>query len=102
LQDASFHPTSTLFSSIGTSYTDNATRADFLAGQFFDIRLEVHAPLNGSEATGNPKADERFTLTIAKGRQKPVPATEFFKLTEPKLEHWNFSWYEGKNRFRFW
>ena len=24
---------------------------DFLAGQYFDIRLEVHAPVNGSEAT---------------------------------------------------
>lgn len=24
---------------------------DFLAGQYFDIRLEIHAPVNGSEAT---------------------------------------------------
>jgi hypothetical protein len=24
---------------------------DFLAGQYFDVRLEVHAPVNGSEAT---------------------------------------------------
>ena len=24
-------------------------RADFLAGQYFDIRVEVHAPVNGSE-----------------------------------------------------
>jgi hypothetical protein len=24
---------------------------DFLAGQYFDIRIEIHAPVNGSEAT---------------------------------------------------
>jgi hypothetical protein len=24
-------------------------QADFLAGQYFDIRVEVHAPVNGSE-----------------------------------------------------
>jgi hypothetical protein len=24
---------------------------DFLAGQYFDIRVEIHAPVNGSEAT---------------------------------------------------
>ena len=70
-------------------------RADFLAGQYFDIRLEVHAPLNGSEATGNTQADSRFTFTIAKGDGAPVAATEYFKLPEPKLERWNFSWYEG-------
>ena len=77
-------------------------RADFLAGQYFDIRLEVHAPLNGSEATGNPKADEKFTFTIAKGDDKPISAKEYFKLDEPKLEHWNFSWYEGRARPLDW
>jgi hypothetical protein len=40
---------------------------DFLAGQFFDIRLEIHAPVNGSEATdGVP--DENFSLTIIRVR----------------------------------
>lgn len=24
---------------------------DFLAGQYFDIRIEIHAPVNGSEVT---------------------------------------------------
>jgi hypothetical protein len=71
-------------------------RADFLAGQYFDIRLEVHAPINGSEATGNSKADEKFTFTISKGKGYTVPATQYFKVPEPKLEHWNFSWYEGR------
>ncbi|PSN69923.1 alkaline phosphatase-like protein [Corynespora cassiicola Philippines] len=68
-------------------------QADFLAGQYFDIRLEVHAPLNGSEAIGLP-ADEHFTFTVAKGDDEPVPVTEFFSLEEPKLERWDFSWFE--------
>jgi hypothetical protein len=71
------------------------TRADFLAGQYFDIRLEVHAPKNGSEAIGLPP-DEKFTFTIAKGNGSAKPVTEFFKLDEPKLENWTFSWFEGK------
>ncbi|EHK99643.1 putative Alkaline phosphatase H [Glarea lozoyensis 74030] len=43
-------------------------QADFLAGQYFDIRLE---------AGGSPQ-----------------PAASFFKIAEPALERWNFTWYE--------
>ena len=70
-------------------------RADFLAGQYFDIRLEVHAPVNGSEANGK-LPDEHFTLTIAKEDGDPVPAAEYFEVEEAKLERWNFTWYEGR------
>lgn len=66
---------------------------DFLAGQFFDIRLEVHAPINGSEAT-NGKPDANFTFSIAKAGKAAQPATQFFGVAEPKLENWTFSWYE--------
>ncbi|KAF2279530.1 alkaline phosphatase-like protein [Westerdykella ornata] len=68
-------------------------QADFLAGQYFDIRLEVHAPRNGSEAIGLPP-DEKFTFTIAKGKGKPQDVTKFFGIEDPKLEKWDFSWYE--------
>jgi hypothetical protein len=61
-----------------------------LAGQYFDIRLEVHQPVNGSEAIGKP-LDERFTFTVAKkgaaGAAKS--AVEYFK-----IEKWNFTWFE--------
>lgn len=70
-------------------------RADFLAGQYFDIRLEVHQPVNGSEYTGKP-LDERFTFTVAKKGAAAKAATEYFKLEEPKLEKWSFSYWEGK------
>ena len=63
---------------------------DFLAGQFFDVRLEVHAPVNGSEATdGVP--DEDFTFTIGKVGGTAQPAAEFFGVDEPALETWDFT-----------
>jgi hypothetical protein len=70
------------------------SRADFLAGQYFDIRLEVHQPRNGSEFIGLP-LDNNFTFTVAKKGGEAKSATEFFSLQEPKLEHWNFTWFEG-------
>ncbi|CAN9241456.1 unnamed protein product [Alternaria sp. RS040] len=69
------------------------SRADFLAGQYFDIRLEVHQPRNGSEFIGLP-LDEQFTFTLGKKGEEAKPVTEFFNLEEPKLEKWNFTWYE--------
>ncbi|KAI7610717.1 hypothetical protein KC319_g20630, partial [Hortaea werneckii] len=68
---------------------------DFLAGQYFDIRLEVHAPVNGSEHTGGSTTpDEDFTFTIGKVGEEAVPAAELFGLEEPEIESWSFSWYE--------
>ncbi|OJD35715.1 alkaline phosphatase [Diplodia corticola] len=73
-------------------------QADFLAGQYFDVRLEVHAPLNGSQAIGR-RADENFKFTIAKvdeggALSEAVSATDYFGTEEPELEKWDFSWYE--------
>lgn len=71
-------------------------RTDFLAGQYFDIRLEVHSPVNGSEAcAGEP--DPNFTFTIAKKCDEPIAATKYFDVEEPKLESWDFTWYEGES-----
>ena len=66
---------------------------DFLAGQYFDIRLEVHAPTNGSEAT-NGVPDKDFTFTLSKVGGTAQPAATFFDVKEPELETWDFSWYE--------
>ncbi|PNS18568.1 hypothetical protein CAC42_5107 [Sphaceloma murrayae] len=74
-------------------------QTDFLAGQYFDIRLEVHAPRNGSEAISSPP-DPNFRFSVQKiGQERPRPAPAFFNrfgfnLTEPPLERWNFTWYE--------
>ncbi|KKF93605.1 Alkaline phosphatase [Ceratocystis platani] len=70
---------------------------DFLPGQYFDLRVEVHAPLNGSEAFNNGVPDEAFTTTIRKvGEEVARPITEFFPTEEPKLETWQFGWYEDR------
>lgn len=66
---------------------------DFLAGQYFDIRVEVHAPVNGSEAT-NGIPDEEFTFTIARAGEDAKDASAYFESDEPELETWDFSYYE--------
>lgn len=65
-----------------------------MAGQLFDIRVEVHAPVNGSEANGGVP-DQNFTLSIEKAGGRSQSAAAFFKVAEPALEQWNFTWYEG-------
>ncbi|KAL7625734.1 hypothetical protein AAE478_004957 [Parahypoxylon ruwenzoriense] len=69
-------------------------QSDFLPGQYFDLRLEVHAPVNGSEAFNNGVPDEKFSVTISKEGGEPKSITEFFDVAEPELEKWDFSWYE--------
>lgn len=71
------------------------SQQDFLPGQYFDLRFEVHAPVNGSEAFNSGVPDTAFTTSITKkgGRAQSIEA--FFGLSEPpKLETWTFSWYE--------
>lgn len=65
-------------------------QTNFLAGQYFDIRLEVHAPVNGSEATADGQPDENFTFCIQSGGVKCVDAAKYFGVDEPKLETWTF------------
>lgn len=70
---------------------------DFLPGQEFDIRFEVHAPVNGSEAFNDGVPDDAFTVTIAKADNStgsPQTVAEFFGVAEPEVETWTFSWYE--------
>lgn len=71
-------------------------RVDFLAGSYFDIRLEVHAPVNGSEQNPGQRGvpDPNFTFTIAKKGASPKNASTFFGVPEPQLERWNFTWFE--------
>jgi hypothetical protein len=71
-------------------------QADFLAGQTFDIRLEVHAPVNGSEAHNNGVPDDKFKFTIHYEGDWVGPRTApvFFKTKEAPLERWNFTWFE--------
>lgn len=65
-------------------------QTDFLVGQFFDIRLEVHAPVNGSQAAHAGVPDEKFTFCIQSGGNCKNAAS-FFSVKEPTLEKWTFS-----------
>lgn len=67
---------------------------DFLPGQQFDIRFEVHAPVNGSEAFNEGVPDEKFTVTIEKEDGSAKTVGSFFNIDEPNIEKWKFSWYE--------
>ena len=53
----------------------------------------MHAPINGSEATGKPP-DEHFSLAIQPESGTPIPAAEFFDIPEPSLQRWTFNWTE--------
>jgi len=54
---------------------------------------QFHAPVNGSEANGGGP-DPNFTFMVAKVNGTAQPASTFFKVSEPSLERWNFTWYE--------
>ncbi|KAH9481356.1 Alkaline phosphatase H [Psilocybe cubensis] len=69
-------------------------QTDFLAGQLFDIRLEVHAPVNGSEAYNGGIVNEKFSFCIQSGKGSCQDVTTFFKLRDPALEKWSFSYFE--------
>jgi len=69
-------------------------QADFLPGQEFDIRVEVHAPVNGSEAYNNGVPDNAFTLTIQREGSRAQAVTDFFHKSDPTLETWSFKYFE--------
>ena len=69
--------------------------AEFMPGSHFDLRLEVHAPFNGSEAYNGGVPDKNFTFTVGRNGETPVSAEKFFVTSQtPKLENWTFSWFE--------
>ncbi|KAJ9126780.1 hypothetical protein QFC24_001812 [Naganishia onofrii] len=70
------------------------TEAEFIAGGHFDIRLEVHAPVNGSEAYNNGVPDENFKLTLDNGKGYSADVTSFFQIEDSPIEKWNFTYFE--------
>ncbi|KAL0954934.1 hypothetical protein HGRIS_003867 [Hohenbuehelia grisea] len=69
-------------------------QTDFLAGAYFDIRVEVHAPVNGSEAYNNGVVNEKFDLCVQRGDGPCQDVKKFFKTKESKLETWSFQYFE--------
>lgn len=59
-------------------------QVDFIAGQTFDIRVEVQAPVNGSEAYNGGVPSSDFSVVIAGGDSEPIDITQFFSIEDPK------------------
>ncbi|KAJ8503406.1 hypothetical protein ONZ45_g10884 [Pleurotus djamor] len=69
-------------------------QAEFFPGSLFDIRLEVHAPVNGSEASNNGVVNQQFSLCIQQGTGRCQDVTKFFSVKESPVETWSFSYFE--------
>ena len=52
----------------------------------FDIRVEVQAPVNGSEAYNGGTPNQEFSVVIAGDGAEPVDITQFFQVEDPKGE----------------
>ncbi|GAA5822445.1 hypothetical protein JCM10212_006214, partial [Sporobolomyces blumeae] len=73
-------------------------QAEFLAGQVFDIRVEVQAPLNGTMPYNNGVPDGDFSLSISRvGDQHDddvKTVSEFYGVEPPVVESYNFTYFE--------
>jgi hypothetical protein len=74
-------------------------QSEFLAGQYFDLRVEVHAPVNGSQArdnNGEPDKDFKVTIrSLDSGDSEETNFAGFFKIEEePEVEEWSFGYWE--------
>ncbi|BGP13933.1 hypothetical protein JCM10213v2_001871 [Rhodosporidiobolus nylandii] len=79
--------------SLGCIYPPDQT--EFIAGQAFDIRVEVHAPLNGSQAFNDGVPHEDFALYIkGKGASEMQEISQFYNIVDPATSRYNFTYFE--------
>lgn len=74
--------------------TGNSITLFSSAGQLFDLRLEVHAPVNGSEAYNGGVPDEGFSFCIQASDGECRDVADFFGKEDPEIETWSFEWFE--------
>lgn len=55
-----------------------------LMTETFDIRVEVQAPVNGSEAYNGGVPSSEFSVVIAGGDSEPIDITQFFSIEDPE------------------
>ncbi|GAA5888058.1 hypothetical protein JCM6882_000266 [Rhodosporidiobolus microsporus] len=79
--------------SLGCVYPPDQT--ELLAGQVFDIRVEVQAPVNGTQAYNGGVPAEDFALYIrGKGAAEMQELSQFYQIEQPETERYNFTYYE--------
>ncbi|ORY59419.1 alkaline-phosphatase-like protein [Leucosporidium creatinivorum] len=69
-------------------------QSEFIAGQVFDIRLEVQAPANGSAPFNGGVPYPEFVLEIGGHGTELTPISNFYQIAEPPVEEHSFSYYE--------
>ncbi|ODO10012.1 hypothetical protein I350_02237 [Cryptococcus amylolentus CBS 6273] len=69
-------------------------QTDFIAGRTFDIRVEVQAPVNGSEAYNNGVPAPDFTVKIGGKGAELIDVSQFFGIADPEVDKHNFTYYE--------
>ncbi|CDZ97713.1 alkaline phosphatase [Phaffia rhodozyma] len=69
-------------------------QTDFIAGQVFDLRTEVQAPVNGSQAYKNGVPSPDFTLQISKDGGEWTEVTQAMQIADPEPKSYSFSYYE--------
>ncbi|KAK4702536.1 phosphatidate phosphatase LPIN, partial [Phenoliferia sp. Uapishka_3] len=67
---------------------------DFIAGQVFDIRVEIQAPLNGSAPFNRGVPSPNFTLEIFGDGGYPLEISQFYQIKDPAVEAYNFTYFE--------
>ncbi|CEQ39937.1 SPOSA6832_01510, partial [Sporobolomyces salmonicolor] len=77
---------------LGCIYPPDQT--EFIAGQVFDIRIEVQAPLNGSSSFNNGVPSPDFSLTISGDGAESIDISNFYGVESPAVQSYNFSYYE--------
>ena len=69
-----------------------------LISETFDIRVEVQAPVNGSEAYNGGVPSSDFSVVIAGGDAQPIDITQFFQIEEPEGEpHLSYSLWKSSS-----
>jgi hypothetical protein len=63
--------------------SDLSKRIVLTPPETFDIRIEVQAPANGSEAYNNGKPDPTFSVKIGGEGAELVDVTTFFGIADP-------------------
>ncbi|KAM0756285.1 protein tyrosine phosphatase [Meredithblackwellia eburnea MCA 4105] len=78
--------------SLGCIFPPDQT--EFIAGQVFDIRIEIQAPVNGSSPFNNGVPSPDFKLTIGGDGGVASEISQFYGRSDPAVEKYNFTYYE--------
>jgi hypothetical protein len=74
-------------------------QTEFIAGQVFDIRVEVQAPANGSAPFNGGVPMPEFELSIGGDGAELQEISSFYQIEDPAVESYNFTYFEDVRSF---